>query len=276
MGSNAVMTDAECFNAALYPIEDLTSPEGDRFIAQCRSELQRTGALALPSFVNPSIVERLCTEAVAHKSRGHRMQGEFSPYSDNLNELQDERLPADHPRRYRLPASHRFLAGDVFDDDSSIRRLYRNELLQHFLQSALNISALHEIKDELGCINVLFYEPGDNNGWHFDTTEFVISILLQAPESGGEYEFIPALRSRDNENLAAVAERMQKPDNPSGVQQAELHPGTLFLFRGEHTLHRVTKIAGERDRIVAILSYHRDAGHVLSEGSKVAMYGRAN
>jgi hypothetical protein len=38
----------------------------------------------------------------------------------------------------------------------------------------------------------------------------------------------------------------------------------------------VTKIVGQQDRIVGILSYHQKPGHLLTESSRMAMYGRIN
>ena len=126
----------------------------------------------------------------------------------------------------------------------------------------------------MGALNYLIYEPKDENGWHFDTTENVISLILQLPQSGGKYQYIHNLRSPEDQNLGQVSDRMKNPDSPSGIDTASLSPGTLLFFKGKNTLHRVTRVSGDRERIVAILSYHNKAGHQLSDGSRMAMYGR--
>ena len=125
-------------------------------------------------------------------------------------------------------------------------------------------------------VDYLVYEPGDSNGWHFDTTKYVISLLLQSPDVGGEYEYMPDLRSESDENFEGVNRRMQNPDDPEGIESAELAPGTLFFFRGLNTFHRVKPVEGGRDRVVVIISYHNQPGHETSEGSKMAMYGRVD
>ena len=33
--------------------------------------------------------------------------------------------------------------------------------------------------------------PGGEQGWHFDDNEFVVSLLLQRPAVGGEFEYAP-------------------------------------------------------------------------------------
>ena len=264
----------DMFNRQRYPLDRLDSPQGQQLLAQCHDTLRQSGALALPDFFTPASVEAMVGEVLASKQSGHRMHGEFSPYSDNLSEGFDVTLPESHPRRMRLPASHLFLAGDRFPGHSQLASIYHDPEFRAFLEQALGVDRLHPLGDQLGHINALCYEPGDCNGWHFDTNEFIVSIMLQTPEAGGDYEFIPNLRSARDENLDAVAQCMREPDDAPNVQRVVLHPGTLFLFRGEYTLHRVTRIAGGRDRIVAILSYHREAGHQLSDGSKLAMYGK--
>jgi len=259
-----------------YPLHDLDSIQGKALIEACRTNLSATGALALDGFIPAEETKRLVCDARLRKPISHRMTGMFSPYSDDLREEDDLGLPEDHPRRLKLPASHRFIAGDRIPFGSSLQQIYRDQRFIDFLASVLGVKALYPISDALGCINILIYEPGDANGWHFDTTEFVISIMLQAATRGGQYQCIPEMRSEKDENLGAITDRMLNPDMEHGIRQITLEPGTLFLFKGKNTLHRVTRVEQGDDRVVAILSYHRAPGHILSEGSKLAMYGRTS
>ena len=84
----------------------------------------------------------------------------------------------------------------------------------------------------------LVYEwgPGDEQGWHFDDNEFVISLLLQKPAQGGEFEYVPMIRS---------------------------DPGTLALFRGTRSLHRVSPVGQGPTRLIALLSYDARPGMVF-------------
>ncbi len=54
----------------------------------------------------------------------------------------------------------------------------------------------------MGCTATVMYE-GDTHGWHFDLNDFVVSILLQAPEAGGTFDFAPNIRQDGEENYAA-------------------------------------------------------------------------
>jgi hypothetical protein len=51
-------------------------------------------------------------------------------------------------------------------------------------------------------------------------------------------------------------------------------PGTLNVFRGINTPHRVTKIQGDRDRIIAVYSFYDRPGVVFSPEEQIGFYGR--
>ena len=263
-----------CFDAERYPLDRPGDPDYRALVRRCREVLRDTGALALPGFLPPALVREICDGTGAAMPRGHRMEGRFNPYSENLSAGDDVSLPPDHPARLRLPASHLSLAGDLLPADSGLCRLHRDPSVCRFLADALERPALYPVADPLGGVNVLVYEPGDANGWHFDSVAFVVSVMLQNASGGGRYEYIPGMRSDADENLEEVARRMRRPELRDGVHRADLEPGTLFLFKGRHTLHRVTPVEGDRNRIIAILSYHRTPGRLISEGTRLALYGR--
>lgn len=262
------------FDTARYPLERPGDPDYRALIGHCREVLRDSGALALPGFLPPGQVREVRDGATAAMPDGHRMTGRYNPYSENLSAGDDLSLPPDHPARLRLPASHLTLAGDLLGSGSTLHRLHRDPSFCRFLADALEQPVLYPVPDPLGGVNVLVYEPGDANGWHFDSVAFVVSLMLQNALDGGSYEYIPALRSESDENLEVVARRMNQPDLPDAVHRLVLEPGTLFLFRGLHTLHRVTRVRGDRNRMVAILSYHEAPDRRISEGTRLALYGR--
>ena len=263
----------DLINTGVYPITEPDSAAGRVLAQRCAEQLRNNSALLLPGFLSAGIVQELRTEVDALQAGAHRMRGAFSPYSDDLSEGGNRCLPENHPRRCKLPASHRFIAGDLIPPASPVRRLYQSPVFQTFAARVLGEERVCPV-EVMAAVNYLLYAPGDCNGWHFDTTRYVISLALQLPDAGGEYEYLPELRSAQHENHAAVAWRMRHPDAPAGVRRAALTPGALFFFRGLHTLHRVKPVRGARDRIMAILSYHHQPGHITSDSSKRAMYGR--
>ena len=145
---------------------------------------------------------------------------------------------------------------------------------QQFVQEVTQSDEVHPLADKMGKLNYLIYGKDDENGWHFDTTEFVLSIPLQMAGEGGDYQFVRGLRSAEHEDEEALLKRMKNPDMETDMESVNLAPGTLFFFKGLYTLHRVTRVCSDQERIVAIISYHRNPGHILSDSSKMAMYGR--
>ena len=50
--------------------------------------------------------------------------------------------------------------------------------------------------------------------------------------------------------------------------------GTLALFRGLNSLHRVTPTIGNKTRILVVLAYNNKADVSLSESARMTFFGR--
>ena len=117
------------------------------------------------------------------------------------------------------------------------------------------------------------YRHGETLNWHFDRSEFTVTLLIQNPEEGGDFQYRSALRSDTDSNLEGVA-RLLRDEDPRAATLS-LTPGTLNVFLGKNTAHRVSPVVGERDRMVAVFSYYERPGVVFSEEERVGFYGRA-
>jgi len=122
-------------------------------------------------------------------------------------------------------------------------------------------------------VNVMAYRDGEALNWHFDRSEFTTTLLLQAPESGGDFEYRTGLRSDDDPNYDGVARLLEGSDRQ--VETLRLAPGALNVFRGRNTAHRVTPVAGARERIIAVFSFYERPGVLFSEEERIGFYGRA-
>ena len=56
------------------------------------------------------------------------------------------------------------------------------------------------------------YRDGEALNWHFDRSEFTTTLLLQAPEQGGEFIYRTDLRSDDDPNYDGVAKLLRGED----------------------------------------------------------------
>ena len=145
--------------------------------------------------------------------------------------------------------------------------------LARFIADTMNKAHLFAMEDPLARVNVMAYREGEALNWHFDRSEVTTTLLLQAPESGGRFEYRTNLRSADDPNYAGVARLLA--GNDQDMRSIDASPGTLNVFRGINTPHRVTAIEGKRERIIAVFSYYDRPGVVFSEDEQVGFYGRS-
>jgi hypothetical protein len=253
-----------------YPIHD---PRGDgrALVALCRAQLGQIGASNLDGFLKPAAIEAMVAEAKALAPLAHRNQG--SKGTAYL-EPPDETLAEDHPRRRQQTTSVGAIAYDLVPAKSPLRRLYESPVLLEFLAKALDKGELYRYADPLGALNIAVMGDGEHLMWHFDQTDFVVSILLQDCEAGGDFEFVPNIRRPGEENYGKV-KRLLDGDT-TGVVRLDAKPGTLALFQGRHSIHRVSPIQGPTPRYIALLGYDTKPGTMSSDRLKQRRYGRVH
>ena len=144
-----------------------------------------------------------------------------------------------------------------------------------FLCAVLDEAALYPYADPLSSINIHYAPEGKELGWHFDNSEFAITLLLQKPSGGGAYEYIKDLRDaeRAEMNFDGVQAAL---DGESEPVRLDIEPGTLVLFRGRNALHRVTPTQGDITRYLVVLAYNGEPGVALSESARQTFYGRVS
>ena len=258
-------------NFARYPIADLEKSEARKFIERCQASLSTSSACLLPEFVRPECIVAMAREAESVASQAHQQHNQFSPY---IGDDCPPDLPADHPRRHLEQTDQAAVAWDEIPPQSAIHRLYMWDGLTDFLRSVLNKDALFRSADPLAACNLAFIGEGGQLGWHFDSSEFSITLQVQAPESGGEFQYVPNIREVGRENYDSVAGVLR--GDYSKVIRVACVPGSLSIFRGRRSIHRVTPVAGQRARITAVLTYAETAGFLVSDYSKKTFYGRLN
>jgi len=58
------------------------------------------------------------------------------------------------------------------------------------------------------------------------------------------------------------------------VKTLSMDAGTLVLFRGRNSMHRVTPNASSQTRMLAVLAYNTEPGVALSESARMTFFGR--
>jgi hypothetical protein len=251
-----------------YPVSALDSPAGRALVAKCRAQLESEGACELPGFLRADALARMQREAREIAARAHYQRGAATPYL----ELPADHWPADHPRKRWNPFRVGAVAYDLIPREHALRRLYEWDGLTRFIAACLGEANLHFYADPLGALNVAVMGDGDELEWHFDQTDFVVSLALVPAEEGGDFLYVSHVRSGEDEcygEVAAVLDGVSKR-----VRRVAMEPGTLLLFMGRHSIHRVSKIRGPRERLVALLSYDRKPGTCASPLLQQGRYGR--
>jgi hypothetical protein len=165
------------------------------------------------------------------------------------------------------------VAYDQFPNDSVIRALYEWEPLMEFVARVLGEKQLYRYADPFGALNLAVMRDGHELGWHFDQTDFVVSIALQPSLEGGHFENVPRIRSMGNDNAETVA-AIRNGERNDLVRNEPMTPGTLMVFNGRWSYHRVSKVHGAVARHVALLAYDTKPGTDSNTELKLGRYGR--
>jgi hypothetical protein len=251
-----------------YPLDKPGSPEWQKLVAQCQSELQKNGMFNLEGFVRPTAIAQAITEikpvmdtlSFVHK-RAHNIY--FRKEVPGLD--------ASHPALKLVQTVNHTVCCDQIPQSIPVW-IYEWPNFIVFLAATVGKDALFTMRDPLARVNVMGYRDGEALNWHFDRTDFTTTLLLQAPLRGGVFEYRSDLRSETNPNYDGVAKLLQGQDKE--VKSLTLAEGTLNIFRGKNTLHRVTPIEGERERFIAVYSYYERPGVMFSKEEQIGFYGR--
>ena len=141
-----------------------------------------------------------------------------------------------------------------------------------FVGDVIQLPSIHRYADPMGGLNLSVMTDGDYLRWHFDQTDFVTSIAVQTSEKGGEFEFVPMVRTPNDERYDEV-KKVLKNIHP-GVKKIANRPGTLLLFKGRYSIHRVSEIKGQKPRLMALLAYDEKPGIVSTDHLRMMRYGR--
>ncbi|MEC3917162.1 HalD/BesD family halogenase [Nocardia sp. CDC160] len=256
-------------DGARYPLNSPGSAGWEAAVAAARAELAADGCCVLRGFIRPELLPTLRSEGVALAPHAYYTVEDVNAYNIPL----DSPLPEDHPGRIVLRRGNAFVARDLIPRDALIHRLYMDERFQRFVADCFGLAELHEYTDPLAglCLNVV--APGNSHPWHFDTNEFTVSMLTQAPESGGVFEYCPGIRSREAENFSDV-KAVLTGEGERFVKRLELRPGDLQLFQGRFSLHRVAPVGGSVQRHSAIFAYSDTPGLIGTAERTRQLFGR--
>ena len=259
------MKIADIVDFGRYPLESAS------FGAEARSSLAEHGVLMLEEFIRPDSLSMIQAEASAGQDQAYFCTQSHSVYLTPTDPL----LDPSHPINRQVESSKGCICDDVISPESPLRILYDDPLFRGFIKRATGEAELHPYADPLSSINIHYANRGPELGWHFDNSSFAVTLLIQKPDAGGLFEYVKDLRDADagDMNYEGVDALLDGALTP---QVLNMEPGTLVLFRGRNSVHRVSPNESDKTRMLAVLAYNSEPGVELSENARVTFYGRLN
>ena len=210
----------------------------------------------------------MAADAEALSSRAHHSVGEGTAYL----EYPDFSLPDGHPRltwgRYAVGA----VPYDLMPQSSLLRRLYEWEPLRVLVEAILKRGPIYRYGDPFGALNLAVMHEGDELQWHFDQTDFVVSLAIQTADDGGYFEVHPRIRTAEDERYDEVS--LALSGRREDVVTVPMVPGTLLVFEGRNSLHRVSPVGSGSPRHVGLLAYDTAPDTMGSALLRQDRYGR--
>jgi hypothetical protein len=251
-----------------YPLDKPGTPAWESLVARCRTDLAKDGMFNLEGFVKPQALAQAISE--------------IGPVMDTLSFTHRRRhniyfrkeipgLAPDHPALTLCETVNHTVCADQITQSVPLW-IYEWSHFIGFLAAAMGKDALFPARDDLARVNVMAYRDGEALNWHFDRSEFTTTLLLQAPEAGGEFIYRTDLRSDSDPNYDGVTKLLRGED--PDVKSLTLSAGTLNVFRGKNTAHKVGTVKGARERLIAVFSYFDRPGVVFSREDQLGFYGR--
>lgn len=258
----------EILDLERFPLDHTGTPERRAVVDDARAVLARDGMFNLNGFMRSAALNEdlarlrpsLATRSFHHK-RSHNIY-----FKDTVDGLRP-----DDPALRKFETSNHTLCHDDLAN-TALDALYRWRPFADFLADVMDQPALHIMDDPLAGVNVMEYRDGEALNWHFDRSVFTTTLLLQEPSAGGEFEYVRDLRIADDPNYQGVADLLSGAVEPARMQ---LSAGTLNVFKGVNTAHRVSPVTGPQPRIIAVFSYFDRPGVAFTPAERIGFYGRA-
>jgi hypothetical protein len=260
----------ELIDLVKYPLDRPESRDYWASVMTARNQLGVDGCAVINDFVHPRGVTALNQEILSQKHTTHFSDQAMNPY---FHFEHNPHFSDDHPMNTFLERSSGFIPGDSWDRYGPMSQIFRAPEMATFLAACLQISELHCYADPLAGLTSNILDPGQLFTWHFDTNDFAVTILVQQADSGGLFEYAPQIRSASNEGFHLVSKILNGSRHE--VKTLDLRPGDLQIFRGRHSLHRVSRVSPEScSRHAAIYAYTEKPGVVGRVERTTQLFGR--
>ena len=308
-------------NFERYPwLADLSSSEAKRAIEEAKVSYKQTGAVTFPDFLSQSALDSSIQDAREQQSTAFTTDDVHTAYLRPINQNTDPNSVENHEMRTQVAS----IAFDELPKSSTLAEVYRNPSLRELVARIVGKREIYLSEDPLGCCSINVFRPGYHHSFHFDESEFSVSVSLNyipyylislmkltidlsfkttlmlqeaSKEGTGLFQYTRPLRDRpDDLALEVVAKTITRYDKSSNstlleaqspnedvgdLETPPLHtldfvPGTLSIFAGSKSLHRVTKVEGNCSRLVAVFTFASQPGFQNTPEVQKMFWGRSS
>jgi len=242
-----------------YPLDNLDSDSGRTLVEGCRQMMREHAICALKGFLRPVVLRALSNEVESLEDAMRRVDFPATPYGW----LKNSGFADDHPRSRLFDRRCGVLTADQLNSKGLCIQLFQFEELTEFVRRLLGYESLFNSACPNISVRLNIMQQGDEFGWHYDTNDGAVSLILQDAQEGGAFEYAPLIRSEDNENYGQVSRIFSGHASPV---VADAPAGTFVLFMGRRSLHRVAPVGEtQKSRQTLLFSYDRKPGMVFPE-----------
>jgi hypothetical protein len=246
------------------------------------------GAVDLPGFVRRDVRLRMAAEVAPEAGLLAKHRLYTAPYLAHSLIRNVSVEDGRHPLRRQFQTDIHAVAADQVPADSLLRLLYDSRRVAAFFARVVGKGELFHYADPFQSLNVMHQFDAGPRSWHYDGSDFVTTVLLQKADEGGDFEFAPFIRGpmaapTASNNSQAGSAQQQVEGSKDGVGKyvrggafderfesvralfdgayrgtrlkTLAEPGSVQLFNGQRSLHRVRCVYGRTTRITAVLSY---------------------
>ena len=175
---------------------------------------------------------------------------------------------------------------DELSPERALRSLYAQDALIELVKAVTGANRVFRLADPLGAASVNIFKKSWEHAWHFDEAEFTVTLSLQRAEAGGDFECTEPLRASEDDlafdaAAAVINEHSRYSAQPfrdaalPKVRATHYEPGTLQIFNGRCSMHRVSPVVGATTRLSAVFCYNSQPGFVNSPETQELFWGRA-
>ena len=297
-------------NFVRYPwLSNLQSPEAQTALKDARRTYMEKGAVTWPQFVTADALSTIVQQASAAANAAFTTDSTHTAY---LRDPDYEKFPRNSVYNHQMRTQVASIAFDELPADSPLATLYQHPTLLQVVSYVATgaFDKLFLSADPLGCCSINVFRPGYHHSFHFDESVFSTTLMIQeaSPTSTGLFQYPPPLRvSLQDLALSDVASAITAYDNetqipvtltevrkssvasgtndtpisttgaPPPLYTLDFSAGTLSLFCGSRSLHRVTRVATDspQDRLVAVMAYSTQPGFCNSAAVQKMFWGRS-